>query len=220
MTTLVMVKQARDNLVIAVDAQDWNRADRELQYLTGAWQRARPRGSDAQEIASSMNRLRIEVVDDHDVDQIPSPERIAWMLSGVCSFLTQAATPEELTGEDVRSRILEALAVDNEPCATSALAERIGRSVGAVARELPKLRDAGLTVERSAGRFALNSLTDAGRAENARLASERARRHDETSDWPTTLERVHETELVPINPRDLLQHVRVNDVSALKMARR
>jgi DNA-binding transcriptional ArsR family regulator len=215
-----MVKHAGDGLASAVEAGDWNRADRELQYLVGAWQRARLRGADGAQIASLVDRLRMEVVDDYDVDQVPGPDRIAWMLSGVCSFLNQAATPEELNGEDVRSRILEALAADDEPYATSALAERIDRSVGATARELPKLRDAGLTVERSAGRRALNSITDAGRAENARLAVERARRHDETRDWPTTLERRHDAELAPMDPRDLMQHLKVNDVAALKLARR
>lgn len=215
MTSESTVKQSSATLAAAVQAEDWARADRELQYFAGAWQRARLRGMSSAKVASAVNELRMQVVTDHDVDQEPGPEQFAWMLAGVCSFLNQAVTPVELTGHDVESRILEALATGGDAVSTSDLAELIGRSNAATARALPELRTRGLTSEARAGRMTLNAITAAGREHVAQVKAEEQRkkaRHDAT---PISIVRRREVEPQPIDAREIASVVETNELSAL-----
>ncbi len=201
-----------------VEAGDWDRADRELQYLVGAWQRARLRGDDATELASLVDDLRMRVVTGHDLDQTVGPAQFAWMLAGVCSVLSQAVTPAEVVGGDVVSRILDALDGAEAPLPTKELAERIERSAAATARALPRLREEGLTTELSAGRQTMNGITAKGRERAAATKEARLRFERAIQAGPTSIARSPVEQIDPIDMRDIKVLVEPNDVRSVRRA--
>lgn len=91
MSSLAIVREAAADVDAAMEAGDWDRADRALQYLVGAWQRARLSGREAVEAKAILDDMRIRVVTGYDVPQVVGPVQVAWMLAGICSVATQAA---------------------------------------------------------------------------------------------------------------------------------
>lgn len=187
MTTINAVKKAHEGIERAIAANDWVAADRGIQYFAGAWLRSAPvaDGAELQELAAGVNRLRMSVVTDHDIDQTVGPTQVAWMLSGMSSFLSQSATPGILMAHDTAGLIIESLFLANAPMTTSDLATRIGRSKATAARKLPELRAAGLVVSRSAGRNMLNQLTEAGQRLYQTMGA------PEKPLWPKSLDKRH-----------------------------
>lgn len=199
-----------------VAAADWDRADRELQYLAGAWQRAHAHGGDVAGLASLLNELRMGVVTEHDVDQTVGPAQLAWMISGMCAVLNQAAVPAQPVGRDVVSGILEALAGADTPLSTKDLATRIGRSTATTARALPRLREEGLTTELSAGRRTMNGITAKGRRLAAAAGDDRRRFERATQAGPTSLARPMFEQLAPIDAHDIVVVVKPNDAHSVR----
>jgi DNA-binding transcriptional ArsR family regulator len=210
MTSATLVKEAANALQRKIDVGDWAATDRAIQNLAGVWLRSRIKGADAASVASLVDGLRMQVVTDNDVDQDVGPREIAWMLAGVSSFLSQAATPPELTGHDTPSRILEALFLSAEPMTTKELAERVNRADATVARELPRLRDEGLVTSTGAARTMLNDITASGRARYKSMGEHPA------IVWPTSIERTIDATILAMEPSDLLDPIEVNDISAIR----
>lgn len=100
-----MLKQACQDLSAAMEAGDWDRADRALQYFIGLIQRRGFGEGEAREIAAALDDLRIRTVCDHDIDQRMGPVQVVWMLAAVCSFVTQAArrSPQAAAARDLQT---------------------------------------------------------------------------------------------------------------------
>ncbi len=75
-----------------VERGDWETADRELQYLTGVFLRARLQGRNVDGFASALADLRMLVMTEHDVPQVVGPVQFGWMLASICSVAVQAGT--------------------------------------------------------------------------------------------------------------------------------
>ena len=91
MSGIETVRAAIADVGAAADAGEWDRADRALQYLAGAWRRAGLRGDEAAEAARLLAELRIRFVTEHDVAQVVGPEQLAWMLAGFCNVAGHAS---------------------------------------------------------------------------------------------------------------------------------
>ncbi len=69
---------------------DWDVADRELQYMTGVFLRARLQGRDVVGLATALADMRMRVMTENDVTQEIGPAQFGWMLASVCSVAVQA----------------------------------------------------------------------------------------------------------------------------------